>query len=131
LFYCTFARKAVGTIFLFYNLVAADPSGWAVSSEGLRPIACSKCGVRIQPGAWMSVSCECCVLSGCQIEVNVRGRSLVQRSPTDWCVIVCDLRTSRMKRPWPALGCCANERTCRHIRRCCFAKPVTNFVFIQ
>jgi hypothetical protein len=27
LFYCTFARKAVGTIFLFYNLVAADPSG--------------------------------------------------------------------------------------------------------
>ena len=22
-----------------------------------------------------------------------------------WCVVVCDLETSRMRRPWPALGC--------------------------
>jgi len=21
-----------------------------------------------------------------------------------WCVVVCDLETSRMRRPWPALG---------------------------
>ena len=34
--------------------------------------------VRIPPGAWMSVSCECCVLS----EVSSTGRSLVQRSHT-------------------------------------------------
>jgi hypothetical protein len=27
-----------------------------------------------------------------------------------WCIIVCDLETSRMRRPWPALGCCATER---------------------
>ena len=26
------------------------------------------------------------------------------------CVIVSDLETSRMKRPWPALGCCARGR---------------------
>ena len=27
-----------------------------------------------------------------------------------WCVIVCDLETSRMRRFWPALGCCDGER---------------------
>jgi len=66
----------------------------------------------------------------CQVEVCATGWSLVQRSPMDvcrecwvlsgrglcdalithpeesyrlWCVIVCDLETSRIKRPWPAL----------------------------
>jgi hypothetical protein len=51
----------------------------------------------------MSVCCVCC-----QVEVSVSGRSLVQRSPTDCDVsIVCDLETYRMRRPWPAVGCCA------------------------
>jgi hypothetical protein len=27
-----------------------------------------------------------------------------------WCVIVCDLETSRMRRPWPTLGCCARRK---------------------
>jgi hypothetical protein len=36
--------------------------------------------VRIPPGAWMFVSCECL---RCQVEVCETGRSLVQRSPTD------------------------------------------------
>jgi hypothetical protein len=36
--------------------------------------------VRIPPGAWMSVCCECCVLSGRGLCV---GWSLVQRSPTE------------------------------------------------
>jgi hypothetical protein len=36
--------------------------------------------VRIPPGAWIFVSCECL---RCQVEVSVTGRSLVQRSPTD------------------------------------------------
>ena len=58
--------------------------------------------VRIPLGAWMSVCCECCVLSG-------RGLcdELITR-PEDcyrlWCVVLCDLETSRMKRPWPVLG---------------------------
>jgi hypothetical protein len=39
--------------------------------------------VRIQPGAWMFASCEC---SCCQAEVSATGRSVVQRSPTDWGV---------------------------------------------
>jgi hypothetical protein len=37
--------------------------------------------VRIFPGAWMCVSCECCVFSGSS---SATGRSLVRRSPTDW-----------------------------------------------
>ena len=58
--------------------------------------------VRIPPGAWAFVCCECCVLSG-------RGLcdALITRSEESywlWCVVVCDLETSRMRRPWPALG---------------------------
>jgi len=56
--------------------------------------------VRILPGAWKFVSCECCVLS---------GRGLCNRPITRpeesyrlWCVVVCDLETSWMSRPWPA-----------------------------
>jgi hypothetical protein len=36
--------------------------------------------VRIPPGAWMSVSCECCVI---QVEVSATSWTLVQRSPTE------------------------------------------------
>jgi hypothetical protein len=47
-----------------------------------------------------------------QVEVSATGRSLVQRSPTDSCVTVCDLETSTISRPWPALGCCTRKRKC-------------------
>jgi hypothetical protein len=36
--------------------------------------------VRIPPGAWMFVSCECLC---CQVEISETDRSLIQRSPTD------------------------------------------------
>ena len=64
--------------------------------------------VRIPPGAWMFVCCECCVLS-------VRGLcdELITR-PEDsyrlWCVVVCDLETSWMRRSWLALGRRATEK---------------------
>ena len=53
--------------------------------------------VRIPLRAWIFVSCECCVLSG-------RGlcNKLITRQKESyrlWCVIVCDLETSRMRRP--------------------------------
>ena len=35
----------------------------------------------------------------CQVEVSATSWSLIQRSPTDWCVIVCDLETSRIGAP--------------------------------
>jgi hypothetical protein len=55
----------------------------------------------------MLVCCECSLLSG-------RGPcdKLITR-PEDsyrlWCVVVCDLETSWMRRPWPAGGCCAKK----------------------
>ena len=75
--------------------------------------------VRIPPGAWMIVCCECCVLSG-------RGlcNGLVTRPDESyrlWCVVVCDLETLWMKRPWPTAGCCAkNQQTCdiAGLRKC-------------
>jgi len=62
--------------------------------------------VRIPAGAWMFVVSALC----CQVEVSASGWSLVQRSPTDWCVAVCDLETSWMRRPWPTEGCHAKNK---------------------
>ena len=68
--------------------------------------------VRIPPKAWMSVSCVCFVLSGRDLCDGPIPRP--EESYRLCCVIVCDLETSRMRRPWPALGCYAlGERSCR------------------
>jgi len=50
----------------------------------------------------MFVCCECCVLSG----RGLRDELITRREEAYrlWCVVVCDLETSRMRRPWPALG---------------------------
>jgi len=61
--------------------------------------------VRIPLGAWLSVSFECCVLSGrglCDGPVTRQEESYRM-----WCVVVCDIETSWMRRPWPTGGCCA------------------------
>ena len=58
--------------------------------------------VRIPPGAWMFVCCECCVLSGRGLCDELITRP--EKSYRLWCVVVCDLETSRIRRPWPALG---------------------------
>jgi len=56
----------------------------------------------------MFVCCECRVLSG-------RGLcdELITRPEESYrlrCVAVCDLETSRMRRPWPALGRSATKK---------------------
>jgi hypothetical protein len=49
--------------------------------------------VRIPPGAWMSVSCECCVLSGRGLCDELVPRP--EESYRVWCVSnVCDHETS-------------------------------------
>jgi len=58
--------------------------------------------VRIPLGAWMFVCCECCVLSGRGLCDELITHP--EESYRLWCVVVCDLETSRMRRPWPALG---------------------------
>ena len=64
--------------------------------------------VRIPPGAWMFVCCDCCVLSGKGLcdELITRPEESYRR----WCVVVCDLETSRMRRSWPALGRSATKK---------------------
>jgi hypothetical protein len=55
----------------------------------------------------MSVSCACCVLSG-------RGLcdkliTCPEESYWLWCIIVCDLETLWMRRPWPTGGWCGKR----------------------
>ena len=64
--------------------------------------------VRIPPGTWMSVCCECCVLSGRGLCDGLITRP--EESYRLWCVVVCNLETSSMRRPWPALGRSATEK---------------------
>jgi hypothetical protein len=79
---------------------------WSQWPRGLRCRSAAarllKSWVQISLGAWMFFCCECRVLS---------GRGLCDELITCpeefyrlWCVVVCDLKTSRMRRSWPALG---------------------------
>ena len=54
--------------------------------------------VRIPPGAWMFVCCECCVLSGIGLCDELITRP--EESYRLCCVVVCDLETSRMGAPY-------------------------------
>jgi len=64
--------------------------------------------VRIPPGAWMSVCCECCVLSGRGLCDELITRP--EESYRLWCVVECDLETWLMRRPWPTGGRCARKK---------------------
>jgi hypothetical protein len=57
----------------------------------------------------MFVCCECCVLSCRSLCDELITRP--EKSYRLWCVVVCDLlvETSRMRRPWPALGRSSTE----------------------
>jgi hypothetical protein len=64
---------------------------------------------KFPPREWMSVSCECCVLSG--REVSATGWSIVQRSPTECGVsksVIVKPRKTRM--PSPPRGCRAIKK---------------------
>jgi hypothetical protein len=50
----------------------------------------------------MSVCCECCVMSGRCLCVQPITRP--EESYRLWCVTVCDLKTSWMRKPWPTVG---------------------------
>ena len=54
--------------------------------------------VRIPPGAWIFVCCECRVLSGRGLCDELITRP--EESYRVWCVVVCDLETSRMGAPY-------------------------------
>ena len=79
---------------------------WSQWPRGLRRRSAAarllRSWVRIPPGAWIFVCCECCVLSGRGLcdELITRPEEYYRL----WCVVVRDLETSRMRRPWPVLG---------------------------
>ena len=54
--------------------------------------------IRIPPGAWMFVCCECCVLPGRGLCDELITRP--EESYRLWCVVVCDLETSRIGTPY-------------------------------
>jgi len=58
--------------------------------------------VRLSLGVWMPVSRKCFVLTGRGLCVGLITRS--EESYRLWCVVVCDLETPWMRRPWSALG---------------------------
>jgi hypothetical protein len=64
--------------------------------------------VRISPEACISVWCEYCVLSGRGLFDELITRP--EESYRLWCVVVCDLETSWMRRPWPTGGCCVKKK---------------------
>ena len=71
--------------------------------------------VRIPPGVWIFVCCECCVLSGRGLCDELITR--LEESNRLWCVVVCDLETSRMGRPWPALDHSATPQKKKSLSR--------------
>jgi len=75
--------------------------------------------VRIPPGAWLSVCWECCVLPG--IGLCDELITAPEESYRLWFVVVCDLETSWMRRPWRSEDCCAKKNIyiCMYIT-CCF-----------
>ena len=69
--------------------------------------------VRILPGAWMPVCCECRVLSGRGLCDELITRP--EESYRLWCVVLCDLETSRMGAPYIYVCVCVCVCVCVYI----------------
>ena len=81
--------------------ISMPPVGFEPTiSAGERPAAAHllKSWVRIPPGAWIFVCCGCRVLSGRGLCDELTTRP--EESYRLWCVVVCDLETSRMGAPY-------------------------------
>ena len=73
----------------------------------------------------MFVCCECCVLSGRGLCDELITRP--EESYRLWWVVMCDLETSRMRRPWPALGRSATARKWKQTEHSNRSKRVVSF----
>jgi len=74
---------------------------------GLRPLACWDCGFDSRRGHGC-VSCECYVLSSRGLCDRLITRP--EQSYQTWCVVVYDIETSWMRRPWFAFGRSATRK---------------------
>jgi len=88
-------------------IIMAGPIVRAVKNVGLRPLACWECRLesRRRHGCLSVVSW---VLSGRDLceELIIHP----EESYRLWCIVVCDVETSWMRRPWPTGGCRAKKK---------------------
>jgi hypothetical protein len=94
------------SIYLYRPIFIHCRSRWP---RGLRRGSAAACllglRVRIPPGQWLYISCDCCVL-----EFSATGRSLVRRSPTECGASECDRDASTMRRPWHTRCSCTMKK---------------------
>jgi hypothetical protein len=88
--------------FLSFRVRSQWPRGLRRGSAAVRFL---RLWVRIPPRAWISVCCECCVLSGRGLGVGLITRP--EESYRAWCVCVRVIVKPRMRRPWSTRGCFA------------------------
>jgi hypothetical protein len=92
-------------VFYIYNSRSQWQCGLRLGSAVARLLTSR---VRIPSGAWMSFCSGCCVLSGRGLCDEVITRP--EESYRLWNVVVCDLKTSYIRRPWPSGDCCAKNK---------------------
>ena len=83
-----------------------SPASARSKGVGLRPLVCWDCGIESHRGHGCR---ECCVLSGRGLCDELITHP--EESYRLWCVVVCDLETSWMRRPWPTGGSCAINKS--------------------
>ena len=103
-------KERINLLKIVYNMKCR--SQWPL---GLKPLASWDCRFESRRGHGCSLCVECCVLSGRGLCDGLITRP--EKSYRLWCVVVCDLETSRMRRTWSALdrsGRCVRLRTYHH-----------------
>ena len=100
------AHLLVSELYTYLFMFIKRPLCWFQLPRGLRCRSTAarllRLWVRIPPWAWTSVSSKCCVLSGRGLCDELITHP--EESYRLWCVVVCDLETSWMRRPWPTEG---------------------------
>jgi hypothetical protein len=107
-FYAIFSYLCFSEIFVLYVTVCRSqwPLGLRRRSELARLL---KLWVWIPRGTRMSVCCECCVLSGRAVCDELI--TCPEESYRLWCVVVCDLEDSWMRRLCPIRGLLHQKQT--------------------
>jgi hypothetical protein len=98
---------------IFMNTINGNLQSVTVNGSGPRGLrrgsmTARLLGLRVRnpPGAWMSVFCECCVLSGTGLCVG-----LITRPEDSYRVWLSESdREASIMRPWTTRGCCARGR---------------------
>lgn len=91
-------------VLIIYSIVvqAIFLQSWSLLPRGVRrwPTAVSQQGsrVRIPPGAWIYITCDCCVLWRYR-SLRRADRSSRGTLPRVLCLTVCDRETSTVRRP--------------------------------